>query len=219
MDQAAVAEDRVRVTEVFHSLQGEALFSGWPTVFIRLTGCPLRCRYCDTPYAFGGGDWKTIPDLIAEARSYRARYVCVTGGEPLAQPRCLALLRELCDAGFDVSLETSGAIDIAPVDARVCRVVDFKTPGSGEMDRNLERNFERLTGRDAIKFVICDRADYEWSRRWLDSRGAPPCTVFFSPSHEELPAQELADWILEDRLNVRLQVQLHKLLWGDGPGR
>lgn len=218
VETATVADDRIKVTEVFHSLQGEALFSGWPTVFIRLTGCPLRCHYCDTPYAFGGGDWKSIPELIAEAKACGTRHVCVTGGEPLAQPRCLNLLRSLCDAGFDVSLETSGAIDIGPVDSRVCRVVDFKTPGSGEMERNLERNFDHLAAHDAIKFVICDRADYDWSRNWLAAREAPPCTVLFSPSHEELPAQQLADWILEDRLDVRLQVQLHKLLWGDGPG-
>lgn len=215
---AAAAADKLKVTEVFHSLQGEASFSGWPTVFIRLTGCPLRCRYCDTPYAFGGGDWATIGDLVARARSYAARHVCVTGGEPLAQPRCLELLEALCDAGFEVSLETSGAIDIAGVDSRVCRVVDIKTPASGEVEWNLERNTDSLSERDVVKFVICDRADYEWSKRWLAAHPDLPCEVFFSPSYSELPARELADWILEDRLPVRLQLQLHKLLWGDVAG-
>lgn len=212
------AEDRLKVTEVFHSLQGEASFSGWPTVFIRLTGCPLRCQYCDTTYAFHGGEWRNIPDLVDEAISYATPYVCVTGGEPLAQPRCHDLLRALCDRGLDVSLETSGAIDIARVDPRVCRVVDIKTPGSGEVARNLEANVPLLTDRDVLKFVVCDRADYDWSRRWLDERPGVPATVYFSPSFAQLQGRELADWILEDRLPVRLQLQLHKLLWGDVPG-
>jgi 7-carboxy-7-deazaguanine synthase len=215
---AAVA-DRLRITEVFHSLQGEARASGWPTVFIRLTGGPLRCQYCDTAYAFSGGEWRSIGDLVDQAAKFGARHVCVTGGEPLAQPRCLDLLTALCDLGLDVSLETSGAIDISGVDSRVCRVVDIKTPGSGEADRNLENIAGQLRENDALKFVICNRDDYDWSRRWLDEHPDLPCEVYFSPSFEELPANELADWILEDRLNVRLQLQLHKLLWGDVPGR
>lgn len=210
--------DGLRVTEVFRSLQGEATFSGWPTVFIRLTGCPLRCQYCDTAYAFTGGEWRSIVDLVAEAQGSGVRHVCVTGGEPLAQPRCRDLLTALCDAGFDVSLETSGAIDVAGVDSRVCRVVDIKTPGSGEADRNIEANIGELTERDALKFVICDRADYEWASEWLSRHPNLPLEVFFSPSYEQLPARELADWILEDGLAVRLQLQMHKLLWGDVPG-
>jgi 7-carboxy-7-deazaguanine synthase len=212
---------RLKITEIFHSIQGEAAFSGWPTVFVRLTGCPLRCRYCDTAYAFTGGEWRTFNEIETEIRRYGTPYVCVTGGEPLAQPRCAEMLTALCDVGFDVSLETSGAIDIAPVDARVARVVDVKTPGSTEAHRNLLGNLALLTPRDALKFVICDRADYEWSRALLAERfpGGAPCTVFFSPSHEELVAGELADWILADRLPVRLQVQLHKVLWGDVRGR
>ncbi len=216
-----VAGQRLKITEIFYSLQGEAAFSGWPTVFVRLTGCPLRCQYCDTAYAFTGGEWRTFAEIEAEVRGYATPYVCVTGGEPLAQPRCAELLGTLCDLGFDVSLETSGAIDIAPVDTRVARVVDVKTPGSREVHRNRFENFALLTPRDALKFVICDRADYDWSRALLTERfpkGAP-CTVFFSPSYTELAARELADWILADRLPVRLQVQLHKVLWGDVRGR
>ena len=215
------ADARLKVTEIFHSIQGEAAFSGWPTVFVRLTGCPLRCQYCDTAYAFTGGEWHTFDEIEAEIRRYGTPYVCVTGGEPLAQPRCRQLLTALCDAGFDVSLETSGAIDIAPVDTRVTRVVDVKTPGSRESHRNLLDNLALLSPRDALKFVICDRADYEWSRALLAERfpGGAPCTVFFSPSHEEVAAGDLADWILADRLPVRLQVQLHKVLWGDVRGR
>ncbi|HZF32132.1 MAG TPA: 7-carboxy-7-deazaguanine synthase QueE [Gammaproteobacteria bacterium] len=221
---AATAQEagapRLKITEIFFSIQGEASFSGWPTVFVRLTGCPLRCQYCDTAYAFTGGDWWSFDDITAEIRKHGTRYVCVTGGEPLAQPRCAALLTALCDDGFDVSLETSGAIDIAPVDTRVCRVVDVKTPGSGEVERNRWENLALLTPRDALKFVICDRADYEWSREVLAERAAnAPCPVFFSPSYTQLPARALAEWILADRLPVRLQVQLHKVLWGDVPGK
>jgi len=205
-----------------HEAAGARLkFSGWRTVFVRLTGCPLRCQYCDTEYAFTGGEWRTFDEIEAEIRRHETRYVCVTGGEPLAQPRCAQLLTALCDAGFDVSLETSGAIDIAPVDVRVARVVDVKTPGSREAHRNLLANLSVLTPRDALKFVICDRGDYEWSRALLAERfpGGAPCTVFFSPSHEQLAAGELADWILADQLPVRLQVQLHKILWGNVRGR
>lgn len=215
---AAPAADRLKITEVFYSLQGEAAFSGWPTVFIRLTGCPLRCQYFDTAYAFSGGDWWSVGDLLARTGEFGTRHVCVTGGEPLAQPRCTALLTALCDAGYSVSLETSGAIDIANVDARVCRVVDIKTPGSRESERNLESNVACLTAHDVVKFVICDRADYEWSKAWLAAHPGLPCEVYFSPSFEQQPAEQLADWMLADHLDVRLQLQLHKLLWGDRPG-
>ena len=212
------AAARLKVTEIFFSIQGEAAFSGWPTVFVRLTGCPLRCQYCDTAYAFTGGKWRSFAEIEAEVCRYGTRFVCVTGGEPLAQPRCGALLAALCDAGFDVSLETSGALDISSVDTRVARVVDIKTPGSREWHRNRWENLALLTPRDAVKLVICDRADYEWARAVVRER-AWPCPVFFSPSHDELAAAQLADWILEDRLPVRLQVQLHKVLWGNVPGR
>ncbi|MBN1237784.1 MAG: 7-carboxy-7-deazaguanine synthase QueE [Gammaproteobacteria bacterium] len=216
----------MKITEIFHSIQGEAQFSGWPTVFVRLTGCPLRCRYCDTAYAFGGGEWRGIGEIVSEVARYNARHVCVTGGEPLAQPRCESLLAALCDAGFDVCLETSGAIDATGVDRRVSRIVDIKTPGSGECGRNLWDNVAALNERDALKLVICDRADYEWARTVVQQRaelrradGELRCTVLFSPSYEQLGAGALADWILEDGLPVRLQVQLHKVLWGDVPGR
>jgi 7-carboxy-7-deazaguanine synthase len=219
---AAAAEHepaaRLKITEIFYSIQGEAAFSGWPTVFVRLTGCPLRCQYCDTAYAFTGGEWRTFADILAEVRGYATPYVCVTGGEPLAQPRCSALLTSLCDAGFNVSLETSGAIDISDVDTRVSRVVDLKTPGSREEHRNRWQNIALLTPHDAVKIVICDRADYEWARDVV-AKYSLPCPVFFSPSYEQLPAGQLADWIVEDRLPVRLQVQLHKVLWGNVPGR
>ena len=217
---AVPAAARLRITETFLSLQGEADAVGWPTFFIRLTGCPLRCHYCDTAYAFHGGEWRTVARLVDEARESRARHVCVTGGEPLAQRQCLALLTLLCEAGFQVSLETSGAIDASAVDARVARVIDVKTPGSGESQRNLDLAVHRLRETDQLKFVICDRADYEWGRERVRSeRLDARCQVLFSPSYQQLPAAQLADWILEDRLPVRLQVQLHKLLWGDVPGR
>jgi 7-carboxy-7-deazaguanine synthase len=211
--------DRLKLTEIFLSIQGEALASGWPTVFIRLTGCPLRCGYCDTAYAFTGGTWWTFAEILAEVAKSDVKHVCVTGGEPLAQARCVQLLRELCDAGYAVSLETSGALDISAVDPRVSRVVDIKTPGSGEVSRNRWENLPFLTENDAVKFVITDRADYDWARAELDTRIKVPCPAFFSPSFEDLPAAELAEWILIDRLPVRLQVQLHKVLWGDEPGR
>jgi 7-carboxy-7-deazaguanine synthase len=211
---------RLRVTEIFHSLQGEADTAGIPTVFVRLTGCPLRCQYCDTAYAFHGGAWWELPAILDRVRSYGARYVCVTGGEPLAQKGCAHLLSALCDAGFRVSLETSGAMPLGEVDARVVKVVDVKTPGSKEERRNRYEELRQLLPHDLVKFVICDRSDYEWSRDRLSALGVPPeCTVLFSPSHEQLPARELADWILADHLPVRLQIQLHKYLWGNVPGK
>ncbi len=217
---AVPAAARLRITETFLSVQGEANAVGWPTFFIRLTGCPLRCRYCDTAYAFHGGEWRTVARLVNEARESRARHVCVTGGEPLAQRPCLTLLAVLCEAGFQVSLETSGAIDTSAVDARVVRVVDVKTPGSDESRRNLDLGIHDLRKTDQLKFVICDRADYEWSRdRVRNERLETRCDVLFSPSYQQLAAGQLANWILADRLPVRFQVQLHKVLWGDLPGR
>ncbi|HEV7269713.1 7-carboxy-7-deazaguanine synthase QueE [Pseudoxanthomonas sp.] len=212
--------ERLKITEIFLSLQGEANTVGWPTVFVRLTGCPLRCQYCDTAYAFHGGEWREIDDIVAEVVRHGVRHVCVTGGEPLAQKRCLLLLRKLCDAGLDVSLETSGALDIADVDPRVSRVVDLKTPDSKEMARNRLENLPLLTARDQVKFVLCGRADYEWARGMVaEHRLAERCDVLFSPSKSDLSPRELADWIVEDRLPVRFQMQLHKLLWNDEPGR
>lgn len=214
------AATRLRLTEIFRSLQGEADSVGVPTVFVRLTGCPLRCVYCDTAYAFSGGTNWELPQILARVRELEASYVCVTGGEPLAQPGVHALLAALCDAGYRVSLETSGAIAHASVDPRVVRVVDVKTPASGEQQRNLYAELESLAAKDQIKFVIADRADYEWSREQLLQRRLDAhCTVLFSPSHGVLPPGTLADWILEDRLPVRFQIQLHKYLWGDVPGR
>jgi 7-carboxy-7-deazaguanine synthase len=211
---------RLKLTEIFLSLQGEADTAGIPTVFVRLTGCPLRCQYCDTAYAFHGGDWWEMEAILARVRELGGGYVCVTGGEPLAQRGCTELLTRLCDAGLRVSLETSGAMPLAPVDARVVKVVDVKTPGSGEEQRNLYGELATLQPTDLVKFVICSRADYEWSRARLAALSLPPgCTVLFSPSHEQLPARELADWILEDRLTVRFQIQLHKYLWGNVPGK
>lgn len=211
---------RLKITETFYSLQGEADSVGWPTFFIRLTGCPLRCHYCDTAYAFHGGEWQGIDGLVAAARASGARHVCVTGGEPLAQKPCLQLLERLCDAGLVVSLETSGALDIGGVDARVARVVDLKTPGSGEVARNRYENLDLLGAKDMVKFVICDRTDFEWARDLVAARRlADRCQVLFSPSHGQLGAATLADWILADRLPVRFQMQLHKSLWGDVAGR
>ncbi len=211
---------RLKLTEIFRSLQGEADSVGVPTVFVRLTGCPLRCQYCDTAYAFHGGQWWEMQTILERVRELGARHVCVTGGEPLAQQGCSELLTALCDAGLRVSLETSGAMSLAGLDPRVVLVVDVKTPGSGEEGRNRYEELQRLGSKDQVKFVICDRSDYEWSRSKvrdlaLDRR----CGVLFSPSHEQLPARELADWILEDRLEVRFQIQLHKYLWGNTPGK
>jgi 7-carboxy-7-deazaguanine synthase len=211
---------RLKITEIFHSLQGEADTVGWPTVFVRLTGCPLRCQYCDTAYAFHGGEWWPLDAIVARVREFGTRYACVTGGEPLAQKGCTELLTLLCDAGLQVSLETSGAMPLAGVDARVSKVVDVKTPASGEEARNRYAELAQLHAHDQVKFVICSRSDYEWSRGKLRELAVPGgCTVLFSPSHEQLAARELADWILADRLPVRLQVQLHKYLWGNVPGK
>ncbi len=210
----------LRVTEIFRSLQGEADSVGWPTVFVRLTGCPLRCRYCDTTYAFEGGRRMSIPEILDEVRRHPVRHVTVTGGEPLAQKACLPLLSALCDAGYRVSLETGGALPLAGVDPRVVKVVDLKTPGSGEVERNRYCNLEHMGPDDQIKFVICDRADYEWARERMEEYEIPEiCQVLMSPAWGELEPRELAEWMLADGLDARLQIQLHKLLWGDVPGR
>ena len=217
---ALPATQRVKLTEVFLSIQGEADAVGWPSVFIRLTGCPLRCGYCDTTYSFYGGHWHAIEPLLQQVKDYGVSHVCVTGGEPLAQQGCVPLLQSLCDAGFNVSLETSGAMDIAPVDPRVSRVVDLKTPGSGELQRNRYENIPLLTSHDQLKFVLCDRADYEWAREQVKQQQLEQrCMVLFSPVHGQLAARDLAEWIVADRLPVRLQLQLHKYLWGEERGR
>ncbi len=211
---------QLKISEIFHSLQGEARDVGCPTVFIRLTGCPLRCTYCDSEYAFFGGSWMNFDDILSETARYQVRHVCVTGGEPLAQKRCHQLLKLLCDAGYSVSLETSGAIDVSRVDARVSRVVDLKTPDSGEVSRNLWANLDVLTAHDQVKFVICSRSDYEWARQQVLSHSlSKRCDVLFSPSWGALEPVQLAEWVLEDHLPVRVQIQLHKLLWGDVPGK
>ncbi len=211
---------RLRITEIFYSLQGESRSSGYATVFIRLTGCPLRCDYCDTTYAFKGGEWYSLQAILDEVKKYKTKYVTVTGGEPLAQKHCIELLNNLCDEGYEVSLETSGALDISKVDSRVSRVMDLKTPASGEEAKNLYSNIELLTSHDQLKFVICDRQDYEWSVAKIKEYNLlSRCEVFFSSSHQQLKPQQLADWILEDQLAVRFQMQLHKYLWNDEPGR
>ena len=219
---AAVAADvtgRLRITEIFHSIQGEADAIGWRTVFVRLTGCPLRCVWCDTEYSFHGGDWHAIDDILAEVASHGAKHVCVTGGEPLAQKRCLILLRKLCDAGYEVSLETSGALDVSMVDPRVRKVMDLKAPGSGESQRNLWSNLDHLLAHDQIKIVIASRADYEWARAMLAEHAlADRCMVLFSPVHGAVEPRDLAEWIIADKLPVRFQLQLHKLLWNDAAG-
>lgn len=210
---------RLKITEVFVSLQGEARHAGCPTVFVRLTGCPLRCQYCDTSYAFHGGEWLALESLLEQVREYGVAHVCVTGGEPLAQKHCIEFLRLLCEAGFKVSLETSGAMDIAMVDPRVLRVVDIKTPDSGEAQRNRYENLALLTNNDQLKFVICSRADYEWACALLrDKKLHERCEVLFSPSYAQLPPQQLADWVVADKLPVRFQLQLHKQLWGEQAG-
>ena len=211
--------ERLRITEIFHSIQGEADAIGWRTVFVRLTGCPLRCVWCDTEYSFYGGDWRDIDDIVAEVASHGAKHVCVTGGEPLAQKRCLILLTRLCDAGHDVSLETSGALDVSQVDPRVRKVMDLKAPDSGEVKRNLWSNIDHLLPHDQVKVVIASRADYEWARDAVaEHRLTARCMVLFSPVHGAIKPRELAEWIIEDKLDVRFQLQLHKLLWNDEPG-
>ena len=210
----------MRINEIFFSLQGETSRVGLPTVFVRLTGCPLRCNYCDTTYAFSGGQTMTQDAILAEVARHGAHYVTVTGGEPLAQKNCLSLLQALCDAGYEVSLETGGALDVSGVDARVVKVLDIKTPASGEVEKNLWRNLKHLQPHDEIKFVLCDEADYQWAKQVLHERElAKRCAVLFSPAQGQLAAKDVAEWILRDRLPVRLQVQLHKLLWGNEAGR
>ncbi len=219
-EKASAEPDALRITEIFLSIQGESTTVGLPTVFVRTTGCPLRCQYCDTAYAFSGGERMTLDAILAKVDSHGVRHVTVTGGEPLAQPATLTLMRRLCDAGYQVSLETSGALDIAAVDPRVMQVVDIKTPASKEEARNLWSNLAHLRAGDQLKFVLCDRADYEWSRAKLAGmKLAPGVEVLFSPSFETLPGRTLAEWILADHLGVRMQVQLHKVLWGNEPGR
>jgi 7-carboxy-7-deazaguanine synthase len=209
----------IKVYEIFFSLQGEASRVGLPTVFVRLTGCPLRCGYCDTEYAFQGGQNMSVAEILDKVQSYGVKRVTVTGGEPLAQKECVALLSTLCDAGYDVSLETSGAMDIAKVDERVSVILDVKTPGSGEVEKNLWPNLGLLKPKDEVKFVLCDGADYAWAKQILEEYDiATRCLVLFSPVHGQLEPRQLAEWVLQDRLPVRMQVQLHKILWGETPG-
>lgn len=212
--------ERLRLTEIFYSLQGESRTVGWPTIFVRLTGCPLRCGYCDTAYAFQGGNWWTISDIAQHLKQYKTRYVTVTGGEPLAQPNCIPLLAQLCDQGYEVSLETSGALDVALVDARVIKVMDIKTPGSGEESKNKWENIAHLQSSDQVKFVLCSRADYDWAKAVLTRYSlSSRCEVLFSPAFGLVSPTELAEWLLQDQLAVRFQLQLHKILWGEQPGR
>ena len=211
---------KLRVYEIFYSLQGESSRVGLPTVFVRLTGCPMRCVYCDTAYAFSGGRNMALETILAQVASYGVRYVTVTGGEPLAQKECLALLQKLCDAGYEVSLETGGAIDTSGVDARVAVILDIKTPGSGEVEKNLWDNLRHLKPKDEVKFVLCSRSDYDWAKQALTERAITSrCSVLFSPVYHQVNPTELAEWILQDKLPVRMQVQLHKILWGEMPGR
>ncbi|WP_024459526.1 7-carboxy-7-deazaguanine synthase QueE [Marinimicrobium sp. LS-A18] len=215
-----MTDDSLRITEIFYSLQGEARTLGRPTVFVRLTGCPLRCHYCDSEYAFHGGERMTLTSILEQVAGYQPQYVCVTGGEPLAQPNCLPLLKQLCDAGYSVSLETSGAMPLDEVDTRVSRVMDLKTPDSGELDKNRWENIPLLQPHDQVKFVLCSRGDYEWAKFKLDEYRLAERVddVLFSPSFGQLEPRQLADWIVEDNLPVRFQIQIHKLLWGDAPG-
>lgn len=214
-----MSSQRLKITEIFFSLQGEARNVGLPTTFVRLTGCPLRCIYCDTEYAFTGGDWIEIPDIIEKVKQFGTRHVTVTGGEPLAQKNCISLLKQLCDLDYDVSLETSGAISVTEVDGRVVKVIDIKTPASQESGRNRLENLSHLNRQDQLKFVICDKGDYEWSKCFIDEHQLDGvCEILFSPAHEALEATTLAEWILDDQLNVRFQIQLHKYLWGERQG-
>ena len=220
MDTGTAAAVRLRITEIFASVQGESSRVGLPTVFVRLTGCPLRCTWCDTAYAFTGGSTRTLDDILAEVARHGLRHVCVTGGEPLAQKGCLALLTALCDAGYDVSLETSGALDIAEVDARVARIVDLKAPGSGEVDKNRYENIPLLRASDEVKIVLADAADYDWARAQIATHALDRrCSVLLSPVAGALDPAELAEWVVRDRLPVRFQLQLHKILWNDARGR
>ena len=220
MDTGTATAIRLRITEIFASVQGESSRVGLPTVFVRLTGCPLRCTWCDTAYAFTGGSTRTLDDILAEVARHGLRHVCVTGGEPLAQKGCLALLTALCDAGYDVSLETSGALDIAEVDARVARIVDLKAPGSGEVDKNRYENIPMLRASDEVKIVLADAADYDWARAQIATHGLDQrCSVLLSPVAGALDPAELAEWVVRDRLPVRFQLQLHKILWNDARGR
>lgn len=213
-------DTELRITEIFHSLQGETSTTGIPTVFVRLTGCPLRCGYCDTAYAFEGGNKMALGDIMATVAGYGAKYVTVTGGEPLAQPQCIELLKSLCDQGYRVSLETSGAMPVADVDKRVFKIVDLKTPGSGEVSKNLYDNIDYLLPHDEVKFVICDRQDYDWTCMKVDELGLQGrvAEILFSPSQGQLSPKQLAEWILDDKLNVRMQLQTHKYIWGEQPG-
>jgi len=213
-------QERLRITEIFYSVQGEARTAGIPTVFVRLTGCPLRCGYCDTSYAFQGGQWMSFAEIEAIVKKYNTKFITVTGGEPLAQKSCTDLLSRLVNEGYEVSLETSGALDISAVDTRVSRVMDIKTPGSGEVERNLLDNLQKLTPHDQIKFVICDRADFEWAVNFIQQHQLiGVCDIFFSPSHNQVTLKQLAEWVLQEQLAVRIQSQLHKLIWGEEPGR
>ena len=215
-----MSNNKLRITEIFYSLQGETRTSGLPTVFIRLTGCPLRCKYCDTDYAFSGGHWMDTKEILSEVKKYNTPYITVTGGEPLAQPGCLGLLKELCDKGYKVSLETSGALTVENVDQRVTKIMDLKTPASNESGSNMWDNLQWISDKDQIKFVICDEQDYLWSKQQLkDFNLDSQCDVLFSPSSDQLSARQLADWILRDQLPVRFQIQLHKILWGNLPGK
>lgn len=220
-DAVASESPKLRITEIFYSLQGETRTVGLPTVFVRLTGCPLRCQYCDTEYAFSGGEWMTLDDIMTQIASYPTKQITVSGGEPLAQPNCLPLLKRLCDQGYEVSLETSGAMDVSEVDERVVKVLDLKTPDSEESHRNLYDNLAYLTPQDQVKFVICSRQDYDWSKMKVDQYQLleKAGEVLFSPSFHQVSATDLADWIVEDGIQVRMQLQLHKLLWNDEPGR
>jgi len=221
--QRSVADElelKLRISEIFYSLQGETSRVGLPTVFVRLTGCPLRCTYCDTSYAFAGGQNMGVAQILEQVAQHHPRYVTVTGGEPLAQKNCLPLLRALCDAGYEVSLETGGALDVSGVDARVVKVLDIKTPASGEVEKNLWGNLSALNAHDEIKFVLCDEADYAWARQVMHEHALDKkCAVLFAPVQGKLSPTQLAEWILRDHLPVRMQVQLHKLLWGNEHGR
>jgi len=215
-----MSDTHLRITEIFHSLQGEAASVGYPTVFVRLTGCPLRCHYCDSEYAFEGGEKMSLASISDSVASYGAAHVCVTGGEPLAQPNALPLLVKLCDQGYRVSLETSGAMDVSQVDPRVSIVMDLKTPDSGELDRNRWENLAHLSAKDQIKFVVCSKSDFDWAHFTISERQLPNVVgeVFVSPSYEQVSPADLAKWVLDSKLTIRMQLQLHKLLWGDRPG-